>query len=107
MPDLIRAFAQRDPLRLVPARGIEDAQLHFLGVGGEEREVDTLSVPGGSTRIGLAGPDGAYPLPLLRKRSRASAGQWLVQGALPYAQSVSRSRLWRGMRVQSGRFPSS
>src|SRR6185437_7242449 len=36
VPDLICALAQRDPLRLVATRGIEETQLHFLGAGREE-----------------------------------------------------------------------
>src|SRR6185437_12722971 len=65
VPDLIRAFAQPDALRLMMARLIKKAQLHLLRVGGEEREVDTLPIPGRTARIRLAGPDGADALRFL------------------------------------------
>ena len=36
---------------------VEEAQLHLLGMLREDREVDTLSVPGRAERVRLAGPD--------------------------------------------------
>src|SRR6185437_10239863 len=38
-------------------RLVEEAELDAGGVLGEEREVDSLSIPGCAERIGLAGPD--------------------------------------------------
>jgi hypothetical protein len=62
MPDFISALAQRYALQLMPPTLIEYAQLHFLGIGGEHREIDALTVPGRAARVGLARPhrpDGA------------------------------------------------
>jgi hypothetical protein len=56
MPDLVGLLAQLDPLDLAPALGIEQAQLHALGLLREEREVHALAVPGRAERIRPTGP---------------------------------------------------
>src|SRR6185437_2075153 len=64
VPDLVRALAQIDSLHLAPAARVEQAELHLVGVGREKREIDTLPIPGGPARVGVAGPDGSEPLRL-------------------------------------------
>ena len=57
VPDLIGLFAQADALRLRRRLGrIEQAQFHFGGVLGEEREVNSLPVPRCAQRKGLPWP---------------------------------------------------
>ena len=47
MPDVLGALRQRDALQLAPALAVEQAKLHLLGIGGEQREVGAAPVPGG------------------------------------------------------------
>src|ERR1700730_12717052 len=54
MPDLIAAFRQGAARDLAHARGVEQAELDLRRIGGEEREIDPLAVPGGAQRIGQA-----------------------------------------------------
>ncbi len=56
VPVAVGALANVDALHLVPPGGVEQAQLDFLRVGGEQREIHTLAVPGGATRVRLTGP---------------------------------------------------
>ncbi len=55
VPDVVGALAQHDALPLVAALVVEDAELGFLAVLGEHREIDTLAVPGGAQRVGSPG----------------------------------------------------
>ena len=45
MPDLIGVLRQLDPLHLLLPFFVEDADLHFGGVSGENGEVGAFSVP--------------------------------------------------------------
>jgi hypothetical protein len=51
VPDLVGVFRQRDALELALAGGVEKTELDAGGVRGEEREVDTQPVPGGTERV--------------------------------------------------------
>ena len=52
VPDLVGIFGQLDTVELVAAGRIKQAQLDLGCVCGEQREVDTQSVPGGAQRMG-------------------------------------------------------
>jgi hypothetical protein len=51
VPDLVGELGQRDPLELLLAAGVEEADLDLRRVRREEREVDALAVPRRSARI--------------------------------------------------------
>src|SRR5690606_37443650 len=57
MPDLVGLPAHVDTLYLAPPLRVENADLNLLGVFREQCEVHAFPGPGGSQRIGLAGPD--------------------------------------------------
>jgi hypothetical protein len=58
VPDLITPLYQCDPLGLDGIlRMIEEAELYFRSMLGEEREVCSLPIPGCAQWRGLAGPD--------------------------------------------------
>jgi hypothetical protein len=57
VPDLIGVLWQRHTIDLAYTRGIEEAELHSLGMPREQGEVDALTVPGRTQRIGFARPD--------------------------------------------------
>ena len=57
MPHLIGVFRQGQSLDLTLTGGIEQAQFNFFGMGGKQREINALAIPGGTKRIGFAGPD--------------------------------------------------
>ena len=84
---------QLDTLHFVATARIEDAQLDFIGVGGEYREVDSFTVPRCSAGIGLSGP-------------HRSDGPRLRHDLLIH-HCVKAMSARSGMGVQSGRFPSS
>ena len=49
--DLVGIFGQRDPLDFLAAVLVEQAELDLGGVGGEDREIGPLAVPGGAARV--------------------------------------------------------
>ena len=51
VPDLIGVLRQFDPLQLLFAVFVENADLYFGGVGGKECEIGALSVPGCASRV--------------------------------------------------------
>ena len=55
--DLVGVFGQLDPRDLLVAGAVEEADLDFGGVGGEEREIGALAVPARPAREGRAFPD--------------------------------------------------
>ena len=57
MPDQIIVFHERDALDFPPPLRIEDAELDFLRVLREQREIDAFSVPRRSTRVRPPCPD--------------------------------------------------
>src|SRR5689334_8205333 len=52
VPRVVRAFLQLDSLQLAAAGAVEDAELDFFGVLGEEGEVDAFAVEVGPAGIG-------------------------------------------------------
>ena len=52
VPDIASTCRQREPRQLAPPGCIEQAELHRLGVGREQREVDAVAGPGGAHRHG-------------------------------------------------------
>ena len=75
VPYLIGALAQGDALYLMPATRIKNTQLDFLGVGREDREVDTFAVPSGAEGVRAPGPDPHPATPA--GRAGASADDFL------------------------------
>src|SRR5438105_3016735 len=51
MPDVFRAFRQRDAFNFPPAARFEQAKLDLFGVGRKQCEIGPGSVPGGSERM--------------------------------------------------------
>src|ERR1700722_7989752 len=51
MPNLVGVFGQRNALDLLFAARVEQAELDFRGVRGEQREIDALAVPGHAERM--------------------------------------------------------
>src|ERR1700736_2021986 len=106
MPDLVCSLAQRYALQLMPSARIKNAQLDFVGVGGEHREVDAFAVPGRAARVGLAGPnrpDG----PGVTLAGRGFCQRGLLVHRTSGSYCVKALRLRNGMLAQSGRLPSS
>ena len=65
VPDEVGSLAQRDALRFEGiVRLLEQAEVHGLGVLGEDREVHALAVPRGPLRIGVPRPHPHLPLHL-------------------------------------------
>jgi hypothetical protein len=61
VPDLIRSFDEVGSPRFAPSvRRVEEAELDGSRVLGEQREIDTLSVPRGAERVRLPGPDALH-----------------------------------------------
>jgi hypothetical protein len=54
MPDLIGVLGQLDPLQLLFAVFVEQADLYLGCVGGEDSEVRALSIPAGAAWVGKA-----------------------------------------------------
>src|SRR5271155_734909 len=53
VPDLIGIFRKFDAIELAVAGLVEDTDFDFGGVGGEDREISALAVPGPATGIRL------------------------------------------------------
>src|SRR5499433_1584353 len=51
VPDVLGAFRQRDALDLAPTMAVEQAKLHFFGIGRKQREISSAPVPSGSQRM--------------------------------------------------------
>ena len=54
MPDLIGSMRQADALRLMPARGLEQAEIDGTRMGRKQREIHAAAVPRRAEWIGLA-----------------------------------------------------
>jgi hypothetical protein len=74
MPDVIGVFAHLDALGFAPPIGAEQAQLHLLGMLGEEREVDPFAVPCGAQGVRAARPDRADRAHEVKRGWRCSSG---------------------------------
>ncbi len=65
VPDEIGALGQRDPVRfLLLMGGIKETKLDLRRVLGEEGEVHSRAIPGGTQRIGVSRPDSHRSIPL-------------------------------------------
>ena len=80
VPVGVGALANVNALSLVPAAGIEQAQLDLRGVRGEQREIYALAIPGGTARVGLTGPNCADQGIRLRARRAFTARAALPVG---------------------------
>jgi hypothetical protein len=58
MPNMVGLLWQGDPINLlILIRAIKETELNSRGIFGEEGEVDSRSIPGGTERIRLSRPD--------------------------------------------------
>jgi|SRR6516225_6594057 hypothetical protein len=80
MPDLVRLLPKLESIDLPSAQSIEKAQFDLLCALGEEREIYSLSVPGGSERIGPARPDNQL-LWLVQSKSSEEGRRYGIRGS--------------------------
>src|SRR5204862_7356847 len=90
MPYLVRAFTNRYALYFPPPAIVEQTELDFLSVLGEQREIDAASIP--------SGPERKRPA---RPRRRHRLHQRFFHGR------ISASSPCTGIGIQSGRLSSS
>ena len=70
VPNLVGLFLDLDALQFAPSALIEQAQLHLVGMLRKQGEVDTLPIPGRTSRVGFPRPDSSNRIDHLVPRLR-------------------------------------